>query len=77
MQPANVKSLSAVTLMALVLLLAGCATRLPPSVVESPSLPKRPELTQPLPSETYSSRAQSDIEGWQKKLTDTLPTFGR
>lgn len=71
---ANVKSLSAAMLMALVLLLSACATSSPPSVVDSPTLPARPELTQPLPSRSYSSAAQSNIEIWQKQLTGTLQT---
>ncbi|MEG0922871.1 MAG: hypothetical protein RSD57_17380, partial [Comamonas sp.] len=77
MRPENVKRLSVVMLLPPVLLLAACATSSPPSVVDSPKLPARPELTQPLSSQSYSSVARSNIESWQKQLTDTPATSGR
>ncbi|WP_165492485.1 hypothetical protein [Acinetobacter sp. ANC 4641] len=36
-----------------------------------PQLPAKPSLTTALPQESYSKRAQQNIEQWQKKLTDT------
>jgi hypothetical protein len=74
MLPVNVKPFFAVMLTLLASLLVGCATTSPPSVVEPPKIPNRPELSQQLPSTTYSSSARTDIEAWRKRLTDTSPT---
>lgn len=56
------------------LLLAGCATPLPPSVASSPQLPPKPAARQPMPPLPYSASARIDIERWQRQLTDTQAT---
>lgn len=52
------------------LLLAGCATKCPPSTPEpslqTPELP--PSLARPAPPENFLERAQRDIEEWRQKL---------
>jgi hypothetical protein len=54
-------------LLALVIALAGCATNSPPSVpAVNPALPR---LSEPLPSESYSSSVQKLIESWRNALT--------
>ena len=61
------------TLLALVLLLSACHT-LPSKPCEMPPLPTPPALSEPLPSQTYSSRVRSDIEAWEKRVTGTSMT---
>lgn len=53
------------------LLLMACASNSPLPVAVSPRLPSPPSLSTPLPQQTYSSSARTDIERWQSKLTDT------
>jgi hypothetical protein len=65
-----VKRLCAVMLMALVALLSGCASSLPISAVECPALPTMPSVSEPIPSQTYSTSAKKNIEAWLKRLTD-------
>jgi hypothetical protein len=60
-------------LLALVTLLAGCATPLPPSS-ETPRNPSMPAPRQSQPSEQYMDRVLRNIDAWEKKLRDTLPT---
>ena len=71
---AIVKRCSGMKLLALSLLLAGCATTSPPCVPDSPQIHASPALLQPLPSETYSSVAARTIEQWRKSLTGTPAT---
>lgn len=56
----------------LTLLLSACATRsndlMPVQPPAFPSLP--PSLAKPVPPESYSERAQTNIGQWQKKLTE-------
>ena len=56
------------------LLLTACATTSPPLVVDCPQPPPRPAVRQPAPPLSYSERAQTNIETWQQRLMDTLPT---
>jgi hypothetical protein len=61
-------------LLALTLLVTGCALNSPTPPAELPQLPPAPALTQPLPSESYLEAAQRNISAWQKKLIDIVPT---
>lgn len=54
----------------LALSLAGCKT-LPEAPVR---IPAQPQLTQPLPLQTYSSSVQQDFKTWQQRLMDTQTT---
>ena len=54
----------------LVLMLSGCATKLPPPTV-CPPLPSPPSETTPQPSESYSENVSGKLKDWQKRLTDT------
>ena len=60
-------------LLAVVMLLGGCHT-LPSRPCEMPPLPTPPALSEPLPSQTYSSRVRSDTEAWEKRVTGTSTT---
>ena len=60
-------------LMGLVLLLTGCAWP-PPKPCEQPPLPTQPALSEPIPSESYSSQWKKLAEEWRKKLTFTQTT---
>jgi hypothetical protein len=55
------------TLLVLVTLLAGCATQSPPDAW--PKNPQPPQLTEPIPTESYSSKAQRLIESWLQRAT--------
>ena len=66
-------ALRSAMLLTLVLLLSGCAQTSRQYVAVSPTLPERPSLSTPLPSQTYSQTASKRIESWQRRLTDTLP----
>ena len=57
-------------LLALAMLLSGCGHQ-PTQPCEPLVLPKRPALSEPLPSESYSKRAQQNIQNWQKRLDAT------
>lgn len=70
----NERKRSALITLLPMLLLAGCATQLPPSVASSPQLPPKPAARQPMPPLPYSASAQIDIERWQKQLTATQAT---
>lgn len=71
MQPRNAPPYFAGMLMLLLLSATGCATTSPPAAVASPQLPAIPSVSEPQPSQTYSSNALSDIQAWRKKLMDT------
>lgn len=57
-------------------LLTACATPSPGSTpAPCPTPPAAPQLpatlAKPVPAESYSERAQRNIEAWQRKLTDS------
>jgi hypothetical protein len=56
------------TLLVLVTLLAGCATQSPPD--QPPKNPQPPQLSEPMPTESYSSKALRLIENWLQRATD-------
>jgi hypothetical protein len=66
--PLSVRVGSLLTLLVLVLLLVGCAT---PSTMptESARNPQPPQLSEPLPSESYLQQAQKLIESWRNAVT--------
>lgn len=53
---------------ALLVLLAGCATPSAPPT-EAAKNPQPPRLSEPLPSESYLHKAQTLIESWRKHVT--------
>lgn len=69
-QPPSVRWLCAAMLLAAAPLLSGCPGPLI-RPCETLPLPKPPALTEQLPSVSYSKQAQTNIEAWQKQLTDT------
>lgn len=71
--PLPVRHASVLMLLVLAGLLTGCATPSAPSDF-TPKNPSMPAPSASQPQQTYSSRAQADIQIWQKKLTDTLAT---
>ena len=58
-------------LAALPLLLMGCASSSPPQISELSPLPAPPSMSMPQPQESYSTRAQRNIEQWQQRLMAT------
>lgn len=62
-----------VGLLALLLLsLTGCATNLPPVIVEPPRMPQpRADLMVAPPSESYSESARTAIKRWRETLTSS------
>jgi len=73
----NAKRLCAPTLILLLPLLAGCATGCSNCAASLPQqtlqIPDPPPLRQALPPQSYSQRAQTDIQNWLQRLTDTHP----
>lgn len=67
--PPPVRMACVLMLLALVMLLVGCATQSPPD--NWPRNPPPPQLSEPLPQNSYSSKAQLLIESWLKRLTGT------
>lgn len=65
-----VSAISAMTLLALVLLLSACTTQ-PQQPCETPQFPMPPALSEPLPLATYSEQWRKLAEAWRKKLTVT------
>lgn len=63
-------------LLLLALSVTACATR-PPPPSELPRNPPPPALSEPLPSELYSTSAQRDMRRWRSELTATPPTSER
>ena len=64
-------SLCRLTLAALPLLLMGCASSSPPPACELLPLPAPPSMSTQQPQESYSTRAQRNIEQWQQRLMAT------
>ena len=62
-----VKLAFGLTLLVLAMLLSGCATQSPPSVVLKN--PQPPQLSEPIPSESYLSKAERLIESWLNRAT--------
>ena len=56
----------AVIWIALALSLTGCASRSVPCPPQT--LPRAPALTEPIPPESYSLRAQQSFKAWQERL---------
>jgi len=56
------------------LLLTGCAATSPPVSTACPQHPTLPELSTPLPSETYSVSVRELLQTWRQKLTATFQT---
>lgn len=77
MPPLNEKKRFALITLLPMLLLAGCATPLPPSAVSCPQLPPKPVARQQMPPLSYSASARIDTEQWRKRLTDTQATSER
>lgn len=71
MMHANANPTCAAMWLLLALSLTGCATPSTPSAPSSPTLPPPPSLSQPIPQQSYSERARTNIEAWQRRLTDT------
>ena len=67
----NAKRNCALMLMLPAALLMGCAAPSTTSVQVSPVLPPPPSLREPIPQQSYSERALTNIEAWQKRLTGT------
>lgn len=67
--PLAVRPALLLTLLVLVTLCAGCATpSAPPS--EGARNPQPPQLSEPLPSESYLQQVQKLIESWHRAVTD-------
>ncbi|HEY8606196.1 MAG TPA: hypothetical protein VIM12_03645 [Noviherbaspirillum sp.] len=62
-------------LLPLAALLAACATTLPNSAGNCPTLPQAPAAIEPMPSETYSASTQRDMENWRRRLIGTPATL--
>lgn len=54
------------TLLVLVASLSGCATPTPPETL--PRNPRPPQLSEPIPQKSYSSKAQELIKSWRERL---------
>ncbi|MNC76846.1 hypothetical protein D3C75_1286590 [compost metagenome] len=52
-------------------MLTGCQNNSKLQAVACPVLPKKPSLSTPVPTVTYSKAASLNIEQWQKQLMDT------
>lgn len=74
MRPLSVRRLCAAMWLALALLCTGCAAAPSVSALRCPALPSPPPLALQPPQPSYSASAQTDIQRWQKALTDTLAT---
>ena len=55
-------------------LLTACAAPSMNSVQVSPTLPPPPSLREPIPQQSYSERARTNIEAWRNRLIGTLQT---
>ena len=73
----NVKKQSALWCLLWASLLTACATPPTPSASACPTLPLKPLVRQPMPSQPYSTSAKEDMELWQQKLMDMQVTFAR
>ena len=72
---ANARLFYVLTLLPLVMLLPACVSN-PPLPCKVPEPVAKPALSQPLPLQSYSISAASDIRTWGLRLTDTSPTSG-
>jgi hypothetical protein len=54
-------------LIAPVALLTACATPYTPSAPVCPALPMPPSLSEPIPPQSFSERAQQNIKMWQQR----------
>ena len=70
----NAKPSSALMLLLPAVLLTGCATPSTPSAPICPAIPSPPQLRQPIPQQSYSESARTNIEAWQRRLIGTLRT---
>jgi len=68
MQRPNVKPSCAMLQLLPAVLLTACATASTPSAPICPAIPSPPQLRQPIPQQSYSDSARTDIETWQKRL---------
>lgn len=66
--PFPVRLACLLTLLVLVTCLAGCATPSPPDAW--PKNPTAPQLSEPIPQDSYSSKARRRIESWLQRATD-------
>lgn len=74
MQRKLVTVICVLLLVLLVTSVSGCGWSLRKPNDDSQVFPPKPALSEPIPSVTYSTSAQSDIQAWRKKLTDTPTT---
>lgn len=65
--PYPVRLACLLTLLVLVMLLAGCATQSPPDAL--PKNPQPPQLSEPIPTSSYSSKVQKLFESWLQRVT--------
>lgn len=65
--------LTVLLLTPLVLSLTACVHQ-PTQPSQPPEYPRKPALTEPLPSTTYSKAVQQKSADWQKRLTGTSAT---
>jgi|GEM_PF-5504258 len=74
-RPMNAKRLCALTLPLLAALLQGCAHNCSNCAASLPQqtlhIPPAPPLREALPAQSYSQSAQTDINNWLQRLTDT------
>ena len=68
----NAKPSSALMLLLPAVLLTACAAPSMNSVQVSPTLPPPPSLREPIPQQSYSERARTNIEAWRKQLIESL-----
>ena len=68
---ANANPTCAAMWLLLALSLTGCATPSTPSAPSSLTLPPPPSLSQPIPQQSYSERASTNIEAWWNRLIGT------
>lgn len=70
----NVQNKTRLLLLLPAALLTACASPSTTSVQVSPTLPQPPSLREPIPQQSYSERASTNIEAWRNRLIGTLQT---
>jgi hypothetical protein len=70
--PPPVKLACGLTLLVLLAFCSGCATKSPPA--EWPKNPPPPQISEPLPQNSYSSKVQKLLEGWLQRVIGTPQT---